>query len=231
MLNIKTSKQSKALPRDLNVLDIKVTYDQFVDGEKTSHTEEVKAKLKFVKPGEEQKEPTKDVIEVVGLAKIVEAQIKAEVHANAGNYTLADQVMVSVGATLDSFKLHQHATHAVQLGAKMKSQAVYTSSLGYRASSKKGLTRGVENYDKDVAADMSFVCSSMPMSNEAQSSTASAFDSSDSVISVGHTAAPVVTGSTSTPGAPSVQEAIAEDDSKKNESKKAGKSKSRSSRW
>ena len=181
VLKVKTSKQSQALPRAMSVLDVNVSYDQFVDGEKTSRSEEVKAKIKFVKSGEEQKDPTADVIEIVGLAKVVQAQIEAEEFAKAGNFQAAQGVMAGNAAWCASLNLHDHASHSRGLGAKMSSQAVYASNVGYVASSRKGLTRGVANYDEEAAQDMCFVNSSMPTSTSAQSSTEDSFgQSSDS---------------------------------------------------
>ena len=55
------------------------------EGDKVHHQEEVKGKLKFVKSGEEQDEPTKEVMEIVGVALTVQAQIEAEEQAKAGN--------------------------------------------------------------------------------------------------------------------------------------------------
>ena len=57
---------------------MKVEYDQVNEGDKVHHTEEVKAKIKFVKPGEEQKEATDEVNRIVATALTVQAQIEAE---------------------------------------------------------------------------------------------------------------------------------------------------------
>lgn len=163
---VKTSKQSQALPRALNVLDVKITYDRVVDGDKQSITEELKAKVKFVKPGEEQTKPTKEVMEIVGLAQMVQAQIEAEEKAAVGDWAGAQAIMGGYASVMDSFNLHQHATHARGLASKMASSVAYTANAGYLTSNKKGLTRGVENYDKQARVDMNFCCSA-PVSTSA----------------------------------------------------------------
>jgi len=148
---VKTSEQTKALPnRRLNVVDVKVSYERVVDGDKQNFTEELKAKIAFVKPGEEQTEPTKEVAEIVGLAKIVQAQIEAEAHANVGNYAAAQDVMFENASFMDSMNLHTHAAQSRGLSANMGSQARYLASAGLRSSYKKGGTRGVEANDAEA---------------------------------------------------------------------------------
>lgn len=146
---LKLSKQKKPPPRALNVLDIKVTYSCIEDGEKISHEKKLKAKVKFVKPGDEQTDANDEVAAIVALHKTVQAQIQAEEHAKVGNYAGAQACMVAnAGWISDNFNQPELAMFSASLGDKMGSQATYTSNSGYLNSSK-GLSRGVSagNYD------------------------------------------------------------------------------------
>jgi Ca-activated chloride channel family protein len=151
---VKTSEQSKVLPRPLNVVDIKLSYDRVIDGEKQSFTEELKAKIQFVDSGDEQKEPTKEIAEIVGLAKIVQAQIAAEAQANVGNYAAAQGLMFDNAQWCASFNLHDHAIQSKNLAGRMATPTAYVASSGFRSSYKKGATRGVEANDGEAAMNL-----------------------------------------------------------------------------
>jgi Ca-activated chloride channel family protein len=144
VFEIKTSEQTKALPRPLNVMSVVVNYDRIEEGEKKSYTEELKAKIRFVKSGEEQKEPTKEVMELVGLAKMVQAQVEAEQRASIGDFAGAQGVMQANAAYLCSNDLQGQAEFAVRSSGLMSDSNTYGRSRGRLRSYAKGMTRGVE---------------------------------------------------------------------------------------
>jgi Ca-activated chloride channel family protein len=218
VLSVKTSKQTKALPRGMNVLDVKVSYDQVSDGDKTHHNEEIKAKIKFVKSGSEQSEPTADVMKIVGVALTVQAQIEAEEQAKAGNFAGAQQIFAANAGVLRSQGLISHAQVSDNLGSNYTSSVAYASSDGYRSSMKKGMSRSVGS-SKGVADDL--VLMDCAVSN-------SAMDNMEQVFT-GDAEVGKVTGSIDVSGgslSPVAEEAV-----KLSASKKKSASKSRSNRW
>lgn len=174
VLKIKTSVQSKALPRELNVLDVKVDYDEVADGNKRHATQEIKAKLAFVKPDEVQKEPTKEVMAIVGIAMTVQAQIKAEELAKAGNFAGASAALVSNACLMDAHNLHNHGSMSRGLSAKYDSHASYSASSGYRQGVSKGLTRSTGTSDNEaveVLCSVGLTSSNAAMDQAVQSFT------------------------------------------------------------
>jgi Ca-activated chloride channel family protein len=218
VLSVKTSEQSKALPRGMNVLDVKVSYDQISNGEKASHNESIKAKIKFVKAGSEQDKPTDDVMKIVGVALTVQAQIDAEEKAKAGDFAGAQQVFVANAGVLRSQGLVSHAQVSDNLGASYTSSMAYASSDGYRNSMKKGMTRSVGS-SKGVADDL--VLMDCAVSN-------SVMDSMEQVFT-GDADVGEVSGSVNIPGGS--LNPVAEEPVKLSASKKKSASKSRSNRW
>ena len=235
VFSLRTSAQTKALPRAMNVLDVKATWRRLDKTETVDQSEELKAKIKFVKAGEEQGEPTREVIEIVGLAKIVQAQIAAEQAADAGDYTQAQAVMDSAVLSLSAFNLDNHVQYAKGLRAKVGSRAVYANSSGVLRSSRSKMTRGAggaSDYEgNDELAKV--IGSSMPLQNEVQCSTASAFASGTAT---GGSTLPSVTSDASsgtlsgTLNSLAVPAEGAEEKSKEKKKKKA-KGKKKSRRW
>jgi Ca-activated chloride channel family protein len=220
VLALKLSKQSKPLPRALNVLDVKVTYDRIEDGKKTSHKETVKAKLKFVKPGDEQTEATEAVALIVSLHKTIEAQVEAEEQANAGNFAGAQAVMRgNADWIMGNFNSPEAAQFSYTLADKMENNAVYACSSGYRNSSK-GLSRGVDLSHNPLAQDVDYFIPVGSSSTSAQDEMVEKFAQKADVVGITHSsssdaAAPITTSNV----------VISQPEEKKK------KSKSKSSRW
>jgi Ca-activated chloride channel family protein len=126
------TKQTKALPRKLVAFDVNVKYDFITEaGKVESKAEKLKAKATFVKPGQEQDKPHKELDEVVALAELVKSQIEAEEHAKAGRY---DQAYGMMSLTSDSLRRRGHGGHSAlagKLGTRMKSRATYSANQGY----------------------------------------------------------------------------------------------------
>lgn len=162
VLAIKTSVQTKVLPRELNVLDVRVTYDELTGGEKKHVEQCVKGKLEFVDASDAQKDPTKEIMAIVGIAMTVQAQIKAEELAKQGNFAAASNTLVSNAAKMDSFQLHDHGGMSRGLAANYGSHASYSASAGQRYSLKRGLSRSagtVDNESEKILASVG-LCSS-----------------------------------------------------------------------
>jgi Ca-activated chloride channel family protein len=226
---MKLSEQSQALPREMNVVDVKIDYDLIVDGKREHRQEDPKAKIRFVKPGEEQDKPTKEVDQIVGMAQVGKAQVEAEEHAKKGDFKNAVAVMSSVQSSLNARgheKLHAFASN---VGSRLVSAQAYAGSQGYLSSSKSYSARGmgVSKMDKDLEGEIvtSGLVSDFAMCNAAQSSTASAFEGS--AAPVGNDLASVV-GSINIPAAATSAGAAKAEEKKPT---KKGVAKAKSSRW
>jgi Ca-activated chloride channel family protein len=154
---VKLDAQPNAFPRESSVFDVTIEYDMLDgDAQKTHQTEELKAKVQFVKEADAQQKPTPEVDRLVGLAQLVKAQIEAEEHAKRGDYAGAVSVM---RVTCDSFQFRDQADLAQvssNVAAKMGSQVAYTASVGYRSSLKSAGTRayGASGMDAEAGADL-----------------------------------------------------------------------------
>lgn len=103
---------------------------------------EVNVDVERVPAGEEQREPTREVDEVVALAQLVRAQIEAEEQARRGDFRRAQQVMA---ALLQSFRARGRdaaATACERVMATVADRAAYDDSAAFRTSMKAGVTRG-----------------------------------------------------------------------------------------
>lgn len=155
IFKVKVGKQPNAFPRASSVMDVKITYECIDSkGKKTERTEEMKGKLKFVKPGEEDKIPIKEVMDIVGTAILVQKQIEAEQLAKQGNYAGAQGVMAGAFMMFDQYNMHTHAASSSAIAGKMVNAAVYASNSGMLNSMKSGGTRGVGGamYDQEAEA-------------------------------------------------------------------------------
>jgi hypothetical protein len=162
---------------------------------------------------------------VVGIAMTVQAQIKAEELAKAGNFSAASAALYSNAAVMDSFQLHDHGGMSRGLSAKYDSHANYTASSGYRDVMKKGLTRSSGTSDKEaveVLCSVGLASSNSAMDQAVQNFTGGAVPQGNDLASM-H-------GSISIPGVPLSPPTPAPAGVKlKEESKSVSKSKSK--RW
>lgn len=229
VLLVKTSKQNQALPRALNVLDVKVSYDHVSDGDKLHREEEVKAKMKFVKPGEEQSKPSDKLMNIVGMALTVKAQVEAEEQAKQGNWDAAQNVLLSNANVMRSFNLHTHAQVSSNLGGNYATQDSYMCSSGVRSSMRRGMSRSAGS-SKEVEHEIKTMGGLV--SNTAMNSMESAFDVDN--VQVDRPPAGVLPSVDSLSAGPALKDwkvttPPAVEDSKKRSSSKI--SKSRSKRW
>ena len=158
VLKVQLTEQSQALPRPLNVADLKLTYDRLDEQmHKSTETVEQKIKVQFAKTVEATVLPNAEVMEIIGLAEMVRAQIEAEELAKTGNYAGASSRMGVTRSFFENNGLHKFGTLADSFAMKMNSSAAYAANSVYLASSKSVLTRnmGTSAADANVLADFS----------------------------------------------------------------------------
>lgn len=170
------AKTNKVFPRETTIFDVRLTYSVLTeDGKKETRKEEARARVRFVKPEDAQKEPIKEVVEIVNLHRVIRAQLEAEAQAKAGNYDQAVRHMQNIAQEVKTSGGIHLGDAAMQVAARIGSQHLYTSNQGYLRSFAKGGTRGygVSAVDKD-AAQVLMDCS-VSLSNAAQTETSTVF--------------------------------------------------------
>ena len=180
VIAMKLTEQTQALPREMNIVDVKIDYDLLVDGKTEHRQEELKAKLRFVKEGEEQDKPTLEVDQIVGLAQIGQAQIESENLAKRNDFAGAAAVMSVMQASLDSRGHDKLSAFAGNLQRRVASAEQYGSSQGYLRSAKSYGSRGmgVSKMDGDLEREIqtSGLVADFAMSNAVQCNTSSSFE-------------------------------------------------------
>jgi Ca-activated chloride channel family protein len=236
VIAMKLTEQTQALPREMNIVDVKVDYDLLVDGKREHRQEELKAKLRFVKEGEEQEKPTRDVDQIVGLAQVGQAQVEAEELAKKGDFRGAVARMDAMELSLNSRGHDKLGAFAKGIRSRVVSQASYASSQGYLRSSKGYSARGMSVSKMDGDLEREIVSSGLgaefAMSNAAQCSTANSF-SAEADDQKGSNDLASIAGSMVIPGTlpPSVPGSAGAAKAEKKKESKKGVSKSKSSRW
>ena len=230
---IKLSAQTQALPREMNIVDVKVEYDLIVDGKTVHHQEELKAKLRFVKEGEEQAKPTPEIDQVVGLAQVAAAQVEAEELAKKGDYRGAEGVMRAMSTNLGDRGHQKLSAFAGNLRQRVMDQTSYTSSQGYRSSSKSYAARGmgVSKMDGDLEREIktSGLDDDFAMSNTSQCNVANSFQAGEEPKGSNDLAS--IAGSMVIPGTLPPPDSAGAAKAAKKEKPKKDISKSKSSRW
>jgi uncharacterized protein YegL len=224
VFHMQLSKQNQALPREMNVADVFISYDLIgEDGKKVTKEEQLKAKILFVKQGEEQDKPTQEVDALVAIAQMVEKQIESESFAKAGNFVAAAGILRT--QSLD-FEARGHIGISRGIGKMVEcyaAPAAYAGSTSKRMSVQKGTSRGygLSGSDDDAGDVLRDV--GIQMSNAAMADMDGSFKGP---IHVGG-------GPISPPVVPVVPNPIQVPvtSSKKTGSSKSGLSKSRSKRW
>lgn len=179
-LAVKFAEQKQAFPREVNVFDVKLSYNVIdSEGKKERKTEEAKCRLQFVKAGEEQVKADPDLDKIVGLAQLVRIQIKADEQARNGNFQAAAAMMQDVSEDFDSRGLGGHVRLASAFGRRMRSRTEYNAGQGYIQSAAKGITRGmaVASYDSDAADDLR--SAGLCLENSVQAQTSASFTSDE----------------------------------------------------
>ena len=176
VMGIKLAPQKNSFPRAVNVFDVKLAYD-ILDptARKERKDADTKVKVQFVKPGEEQDKPNKEIDKVVGLAQVVRAQIEAEEMAKKGDFSAAVYHMQNAGDDVKSRGLVGVSALASSVGSRLVAPGIYANSSSYLRSVAGGVTRGVgvASYDSSAAFDLQE--QGLQLNNSVQSSTSASF--------------------------------------------------------
>jgi Ca-activated chloride channel family protein len=144
LTKVTLEKRDQAFPRDTTIGDVKVTFKNLVD--KMDEAVADKAKIAFVKPGDESKERDKEIAKQQARLEAAEAQKQAVQMANSGNYQGAQQVMANAVMALNSCGLQPIAEEVEQWTSSLNRQD-YSRSVGYSgirraASMRRGRSAG-----------------------------------------------------------------------------------------
>ena len=217
VFGVKLKEQKNAFPRATSVMDVECGYDILnALSKKERKTVEVKAKVQFVKPGEEDEKADKGLDQIVGLAQVVQAQIEAEEKCSGGDFMAAARIMGDVQSGFSSRGLDGVANIAAKVGTHVGSQSAYTSTgaTAYLASFSRGATRGmgVASYDVGAADDLRSV--GVSMSNSMMRGTSQLFvepgpgsadvDVGDNIVYPGSGDVGTITDGSSVPGVTSI---------------------------
>jgi Ca-activated chloride channel family protein len=188
------SEQTKPLPRKLIAAKVSLSYNVIgADGAIEKHSEEVSAKVRFVKPGEEQTEADEDLLKIVSLAQLVQAQVAAEARAGAGDYSGAEAVLCAAAQHFQEQGQVDYANMGVRLGGMYSNQREYTTSSSLRNSSRQLASRSAGTSMADRAVMKDFENLGVSLGNSAQESLVEDFtggaEVSDSLILGGQSSA------------------------------------------
>jgi len=215
--SVKLTPQKQPGPRQVNAFELKLTYQVVTsEGKLETKTEESKAKIQFVKAGEEQSSPTKEVDEIVARAQLVKAQVEAEAAAKLGDFQAAGVVFKRL-----NLQARGHggiAAVADHVAGLYSSQTRYGSSAENRIGLRRAMTCGPAASAIATEDNVVLKCAGYTMSTSAQNELSEQF-SKASQVSAG----------TGTVSSPPVE--LSEKPSVPVEPERTRLSKSRSARW
>jgi hypothetical protein len=148
---VKLAKQKGPGPRAVNAMTVKADFETFdVTGKKEDKTLEAKAKVQFVKDGEDISTPAELAV-IVGMAQLVRTQIDAEAQAKKGNFKEASRMLHVQAQAFQGAGSAQLAVAAEGLSSRLGDAQLYSENQGYLRSFARGATRGVGGtYSADV---------------------------------------------------------------------------------
>lgn len=142
VLKAKLAVQKHPGPRQVNAITAKLTCQVLgSDGKMKLEEAEGNAKVQFVKAGEEQTTPTKEVDEVVARAQLLQAQNRAEEAAKRGDFRAAALCFNSVQVDFAERGHVGVAAASNLLGRNYATPGVYAQTGGSRMGMNKGLNR------------------------------------------------------------------------------------------
>lgn len=142
VIKAKLAAQKHPGPRQVNAISAKLSCQVLgSDGKMQLETTEGNAKVQFVKAGEEQTTPTKEVDELVARAQLLQVQNQAEAAAQRGDYRAAALHFDSANLDFSSRGLVGVAAASHSLRSKYTDQQVYAKSAGSRMGLNRGLNR------------------------------------------------------------------------------------------
>lgn len=173
VFDVKLSEQKAHGPRAVNAFETKVFFDTFdTTGKKSSETKEAKAKIRFVKAGEEVKDTKLD--NIIGLAVLARTQKEAEEAAKKGDFAAAQAAFRN---TADAFRVAGNealSVAALGLSGRLESADSYQANQGYLRSLSRGITRGMGgSYTAEVGATLDSL--GVQVQNSVQTSTSGSF--------------------------------------------------------
>ena len=162
--------------RPVNIFEVKAGWDVLdVNSKKDRKGAEAKAKVQFVKAGDEQKKPDAELDAIVNLSQVIRAQLEAEESAKRGDFAGAQHRM-TLAANSAASRGHNHAQHlAHQVSARLGSAQAYADNGGYLRSVSSGVTRGLGTASYDSSASADLLANGVILTNSLQLTTSSAF--------------------------------------------------------
>jgi Ca-activated chloride channel family protein len=174
-VKLKTQKGNVG-PRAVNVFNVKAGWDILdANSKKERKGDEAKAKVQFVKAGEESKEVPTDLAKIISLAQVVQAQLEAEELAKRGDYQGAVKHMTTAARRFGAGGQSAAAYLAGQVGIRLCSAQAYQDNGGYLRSMATGGTRAMGGASYDTSASAALASYGVSLSNSVQTSTSNAF--------------------------------------------------------
>lgn len=171
LVKVALDKRSSPLPREVTIADVKVSYTNLID--KKDETIEAKAKIEFVKKGEESQERNAEIAKQEARLKAAEAQEKAAKMADQGNYAGARELLTNSVCCLSDAGDTDWAEELEAVAEEFQAHT-YSASVGNRARRyAHGVSRG-------KAAGAVMGCSAQSLSNKAQKNLMRSFTEADS---------------------------------------------------
>lgn len=182
VFGVKLKQQKQALPRQVNVFDVEMTHNSLdEDGKNQRHRTSVKAKVQFVKQGEQQDLPTKEVDQIVALAQTVKAQLEAEAKAKAGDYDGARRLLQEHHGSARARGHVEIASFSAKLQGHFASSDSYQQGQGYLRSVGRGMTAGYGTYSADESANADLARLGVACCNASQAQLSEDFSAPDAV--------------------------------------------------
>jgi Ca-activated chloride channel family protein len=173
---VKLKEQKQAFPRAVNVFEVKFGYDIIdAQGKREHKTGEAKAKVHFVKAGDEDAKANSDLDKVAGLHEVIRAQLDAEEQVKKGNFHGAQQLMVAAAGNVRRRGLVMAASAADGIGVRLGNQESYNVSKGYLRSFSGGGTRGTSLSSGDAEAVEELASYGVQLETSLQASTSNSF--------------------------------------------------------
>jgi Ca-activated chloride channel family protein len=176
VFEVALAKQKNAFPRQTNICDVQLRYSVLTEsGSRESNHVGTKAKVRFVKPDEAQREPHKDLDKIVALHQTIRAQLEAEKQADQGNYQEAARHVQLLSEDIAARGHENLAGVAQQMCFYLADANQYAGSAGYRRSFARGGTRAYANSAMDQQATSALLSCDVSVSNSAMEQMGQAF--------------------------------------------------------
>jgi hypothetical protein len=154
VLECTAKKQDKALPRDFALFNVTATWRRITEtGDKAAEEVSAAARLRFVRPGEAQAEPTPEVDEIVSLHQLALQQRLADEEARKGNFKAAAEGLEGMAEKLRNRGYVAASNAAANMAIGMSTSRNYVTSQGYQVSMSRGILRSAGTSSMDSRAE------------------------------------------------------------------------------